>query len=250
MKTTLPIKNSLVAASFLAVAGPATAQMQPEGFSVGVAVSTGVSPFVGVDDDPMALPLLRYDSERVSIGFPDGLRVTVFEQDGLRFSGVLSPRLSEIGRSDAATLSGLDREITLDGGVQVDYSFGRGTGLVFRAVTELTDEHGGHEISLGARQALPLGRVPVFLGAGVDYLSGDLSEYVYGVRSGDTGFALYAPGDVFVPYLNVGAAIPITDRASVVANARVQFLPDDVVNSPIIDDDIAFGVLLGLQYRF
>lgn len=81
-------------------------------------------------------------------------------------------------------------------------------------------------------------------------MSEDLSEYVYGVRASDTGFAPYAPGDVFIPYINVGTIFPLTERVNLVGNLRAEFLPDEVFDSPIIDDDITIGGLVGLSMRF
>ncbi|MCE8006862.1 hypothetical protein [Aestuariivita sp.] len=81
---------ALASIIFVTTTFPAQAQMQLEGFSVGIAVTGGQNAIIG-DDDAMALPLLRYDSDRFSVGLPDGVRVTVFENDGLRFSGIVSP---------------------------------------------------------------------------------------------------------------------------------------------------------------
>ncbi|MBO6605006.1 MAG: MipA/OmpV family protein [Roseicyclus sp.] len=240
---------TILSALLIAATVPVQAQMQPEGFSAGIALTAGSSSFIG-DNEASALPLLRYDSRRFSIGVPDGARITLFENEGLRFSGVFSPRLSAIDGLDAPELAGIDRDITLDIGGQVDYRFGRGTSVFLRTVTELTNEHGGQETTMGVRQALPLSGTPVFLGAGVSYLSGDLSEYVYGVRASDTGFAPYAPGDVFIPYVNIGASFPLTERVSLVGNLQAEFLPDEVFGSPIIDDDITIGGLIGLSMRF
>ncbi|WP_366111309.1 MipA/OmpV family protein [Aestuariivita sp.] len=158
--------------------------------------------------------------------------------------------MSAIDSSDAAALDGLDREVTLDIGGQVDYRFGPGTTVFLRAVTEVTGEHDGSEATLGVRQPLPLGNVPVFLGAGVTWQSGELSQYAYGVLPTDTGFAAYAPGDVTIPYLNIGTSIPLSDNLSLVGNLRAEFLPDAIRDSPIVDEDIAVGAIVGLSFRF
>jgi len=242
-------KLALTAGAFLFAAYPAAAQQQQEGFSIGLAAATGVSAFLG-DDEIGILPILRYDSERFSIGLPDGVRVTIYEDDGLRFSGLLTPRFSEVDSRDEDALDGIDREITADIGGRVDYTFGTGTGVFITALTELTDEHGGHEVTLGVRQVVPVGDMPVFFGAGLSWMSDDLSEYTYGVRSGDTGFAPYQPGDVVIPYISLGAAVPLNDRLNLVTNFQAEFLPEDVSDSPIVDDDVTFGALIGLSFQF
>jgi outer membrane protein len=233
-------------------AAPALSQQQPEGFSLGLGVVGSSGLYVGEDSAAMALPLLRYDSEAFSIGIPDGVRVTILERRDYRVSAVVSPRFSAIEASDAPELDGLDRAFTADGGVQARYVFNERTQLRFWAVTELTDEHSGSEVALSARHALPLGRVPLLFEGGVTWQSADLSGYLYGVSAPEaTGTRpAYDPGDVLIPHLSVGTAIPITQKTRLVANIRADFLPDEVTLSPIVDEDVSVQGFLGISYSF
>jgi MipA family protein len=252
-------ENAAMKARGFALAGlavlsacPLWAQEEPQGFSIGVGAGVGGGSLIGQDAEVTALPLLRYDSAAFSVGIPDGVRVTVIQRDPLRFSAVLSPRLSAIERSDAPELDGMTREVTADGGVQVDYTFGMGTRVSFRAVTELTDEHSGDEVTVGISHAIPLGAVPLIVGTGVDWQNGELSEYLYGVRADEAqaGREAYAPGDVAIPYLTIGTRVPLSDNLGLVANVRASFLSDKITDSPIIDEDVAVDALVGLTFRF
>ncbi|MEL7115980.1 MAG: MipA/OmpV family protein, partial [Pseudomonadota bacterium] len=166
-------------------AAPALSQEQREGFSFGLGVAGGSGLYVGEDGAAMALPLLRYDSAAFSVGIPDGARLTLLDRNDLRLSAVIAPRFSAIDASDAPELDGLDREFTADGGVQARYAFSPRTQLRFRAVTELTNEHGGSEVALSARHAMPIGRVPLLLEGGFTWQSADLSGYLYGVSASE-----------------------------------------------------------------
>ncbi|MDJ0626724.1 MAG: MipA/OmpV family protein [Rhodobacter sp.] len=242
-----------LAVSVLALTATATlAQEQPQGFSAGLGVAGGTSIYMGEDTTATALPILRYESDAFSVSLPEGLRVTLLDRDTFRLSAVASPRLSDIDASDAPELAGLDREITVDGGLQARYRFGRGTELRFRGVTELTDEHGGGEIGLSVAQALPLGRVPVFLGGGVTWQSEDLADYLYGVSATEATATrpAYSPGEVIIPYLSIGTAVPISDRTRFIANVRAEFLPEDVTDSPIVDEDVALRAFIGVSFSF
>lgn len=233
-------------------AAPALSQQQPEGFSLGLGVMGSSGLYVGEDSAAMAVPLLRYDSDAFSIGLPDGARVTLLDRSDIRLSAVISPRFSAIDASDAPELDGLNREFTADGGVQGRYAFSGRTQLRFRAVTELTEEHGGSEVALAARHAVPLGRVPLMFEGGVTWQSADLTGYLYGVSVAEATGArpAYSPGDVVIPYLSVGTAVPITQKTRLVANIRADFLPDEVTLSPIVDEDVSVQGFLGISYSF
>lgn len=244
--------KATVGFALLLAVEPVSAQQMPEGFSAGIGISGGQDAFVGNDDDIAALPILRYDSDAVSIGFPEGIRVTAIDRQEFRLSGVLSPRLSAIDSADAAELDGIDRAVTADGGLLMEYRAGRGTRLSLRSITELTDKHGGSEIRLGANQTVPLGKLPVTFGVGVSWQSSDLASYVYGVKSSEAiaGRSAYALDDIVVPYVSVGLSHPLSDTTRITANVRADFLPDDVQNSPIVNEDVTIGAFIGLSYSF
>ena len=239
--------------SLSAFATSAMAQDRAEGFSVGLSVAAGNGIFVGGDGEAGALPSFRYDSDALSFGLATGLRVTVFEQDALRFSAIVAPRFSAIDISDSSALSGFDREITADAGVQVRYILGGGAALTAKAVTELTDEHGGSELALSISQATPVAGIPVRFGAGVTWQSDDLALYNFGVTPADAAastFAPYNPGDVLIPHISVGTSIPLSDRVRLNGSVRAEFFPDAITDSPIIDEDIGVGAFLGISYSF
>lgn len=249
------MNNHVGAASvgaLFALMAPVSAQQVPEGFSGGIGVGYARSVFVGDNASAQALPILRYDTEAFSIGVPDGFRVTLFGDEQFRVSAVLAPRFSALDEADSTALDGIEREITFDGGAQMQYRFGRGTTLRLRAVTELTDEHGGHEVSAEVRQPVPFGRQPLMAAAGVTWLSGDLSRYTYGVLASEAagGRPAYDPGSVVIPHISLSAMFPIADRASLVGSVRAEYLPDAITDSPIVDEDLGLSTFLGLTFRF
>lgn len=235
------------------MASPVVSQETPEGFSVGLGVAAGNGIFVGQDEKATALTIIRYDSNALSISFPDGARVMLFDQGNFRISGIVTPRLSAIGSSDSVDLDGFNRTLTADGGIQLRYNIAQQTRLSFRAVTELTNEHEGSEVNLSVSQALPIGNFPLRLNAGVNWQSEELAAYTYGVSAADTAassFAQYEPGDIIIPHISIGTAIPINHRARALADVRAEFLPDKVSDSPIIDEKVSIGAFIGISYSF
>lgn len=233
--------------------GPGSEVGPPKGWSVGVGTIVNNGIYVGEDTSTLVLPSVRYESDAVSFGVPEGLRVTVLDREPLRFSAVIAPRFNDIGGSSAPELAGLERQqITADGGVQVDYGFGFGTEVSLRAVTELTGQHGGSEIDLGIQQVLPLGRTPIFLGAGAKWQDAALTGFLYGVGTDETaaGRAAYTPGEAITPYLSARTAVPITERINLFAGVEAAFLPQEVTASPIVDQDLAVSGVVGLSFNF
>lgn len=249
----LKMRTMAAALCCSAFASPVVAQETPVGFSVGLGVAAGNGIFVGEDKKATAFPILRYDSDAFSIGLPDGARVTLFDQGSFRISGIVTPRLSAIDSSDSADLDGFDRELTAGGGIQLRYNIAQQTRLSLRAVTELTDEHEGSEVDLSVSQALPIGNFPLRVTAGAKWQSEELAAYTYGVSAADaaaSSFAQYDPGKIIITHISIGTAIPINDRARVLANVRAEFLPDEVSNSPIMDEKVSIGALIGISYSF
>ena len=228
-------------------------QGPPEGFSLGLAVLGSNGIYVGEDASAQILPILRYESEAFSASLPEGLRLSLWDQTNFRMSAILAPRINPIGGSDAKELDGLDRaQFTFDGGLSAEYSFGFGTQVLFRGVTELGDEHGGSELSIGIEQVVPLGDVPLFLGADVTWQDEDLADFLYGVSASEATAdrAAYSPGAVVIPSITLGTVVPLSQSISMVANLRAEFLPDEVTDSSIIDEDLGLTAVLGLSYRF
>lgn len=231
---------------------PALAQGEPEGFTIGLGAGAAISPYVGEDETTFALPLIGYNSDQFSISTGQGLRLTAIERGPLRISAVVSPRFSGLDDTDVSELDGIDRELTADAGLVAEYGVNETLTFTAGAVTEITNEHDGQEVTLGISQRVLLGRFPVQLSGGFSWQSSDLSEYVYGVKASEAtaGRPAYAPGDVFIPYVGVGTVVPVSDNASMIAGFRAEFLPDEVTDSPIVDEDVVPSLNVGVAFSF
>ncbi|MEM9793061.1 MAG: MipA/OmpV family protein [Pseudomonadota bacterium] len=75
---------------------------------------------------------------------------------------------------------------------------------------------------------------------------------MWGVRGSEAlaGRPAYDPDGVLIPFVAATAFYPVSDRISVTLGARAQFLPDEVTDSPIVDEDQVYSGFLGIGYRF
>jgi outer membrane scaffolding protein for murein synthesis (MipA/OmpV family) len=55
---------------------------------------------------------------------------------------------------------------------------------------------------------------------------------------------------VLLPYISVNKIYSLTKQTSLFANVNVKFLPNKVVNSPIIKANTSVSSILGLNYSF
>lgn len=232
--------------------GVALAQGAPDGFTIGALGIASTSPYVGVDQTTALVPLLAWKQGNLSISTGEGLKYRLMDRNGLAISALLSPRFAPFDDADAPALAGMDRGFTADGGIVLEYAATDALRISLRAVTEVTGQHGGQEVSLGAQSRVAIGGFPVMLGGGAEWQSRALSDYTYGVAAGEAtvGRPAYAPGDTVVPYLSVGTMIPINAQTRLFGSLKAEFLPNSVTASPIIDDSVVTSLALGVSFAF
>ena len=124
--------------------------------------------------------------------------------------------------------------------------------LRLRAVQEVTGVNDGREVVVEFRQTVLAGYLPVILGGGVTWQSADLSQYAWGVYPDEatTTRAAYAPGAVFIPNLAIGTFVPINEKTSIIAALRVDFLPDAIVDSPVVGQRRTTSLFIGVTRSF
>lgn len=245
------VRMAVVATAMQVWAGAAWAQGAPDGFTIGALGIASSSPYAGEDISTVVVPLVAWKQGNLSIS-TEGLRLGVFDRDALTVSALVAPRFAPFDGGGAGPLAGMDRGITADAGVLAEYALAEGTKLSLRAVTEVTGEHGGQEVTLGAQSRVAIAGIPMLLGGGAKWQSSGLSDYVYGVPASEAaaGRPAYAPGAAVVPYLSVGTMYPINAQTRIFGTIKTEFLPDTVTGSPIIDDSVVTSLAIGVSFGF
>ena len=241
----------MIAAVVQLCAGAALAQGAPDGFTIGALGILSSSPYAGEDMSAVVVPLLAYKQGNFSIG-TEGARLKVFDRDALSFSVLVAPRFPPLDGEESGPLAGMERGITADAGVLAEYALAEWTKFTLRAVTEVTAEHGGQEVTLGGQTRVAIAGIPMLLGGGAKWQSSGLSEYVYGVPATDAALVrpAYAPGAVVVPYISLGTMYPINERTRIFGSIKTEFLPGGVTDSPIIDSGLVTSLAVGVSFGF
>jgi outer membrane protein len=232
--------------------GTALAQSSPDGFTIGALGIVSTNPYEGADVSTAAVPLLAWKQGNLSISTGEGLRLKLLDSSTLSFSAVVSPRFPPFDDKESSLLSGMDRGFTADMGGLVEFAPSDTTRFSLRAVTELTGEHGGQEVILGAQSRIAIGSFPVLLGGGAKWQSSDLAQYTFGVSPSEAtgGRPAYAPGDSVIPFLSLGTIIPLNERSRVFGSLKAEFLPDSVTDSPTVDDNVVTSLAVGVSFGF
>lgn len=237
--------------SALSLATPAVAQDEPTGFFAGAFVSVGTDIYVGDNDAAGGVPLIGYRGDGFSIG-TNGASVTLFDRGDATLDVFAAPRFFALTDVDTPELDGIDRDITIDLGLRYSVDIRPRTKLDLSFAQEVTGEHDGQEVDARLSQGFQLGPVPLTAFAGVTWQSEDLSRYVYGVFPNEArvGRPAFVPGAATTPYVGIRGAVPLSERARFVGTLRVDFLGSDIADSPIVDEDTAVSLGVGVQFAF
>ncbi|WP_208352031.1 MipA/OmpV family protein [Pseudaestuariivita rosea] len=230
---------------------PALAQENRTGFSAGVALGFSTDLYIGDENDPALLPLLEYRGDRFSVG-TRGASFTALSAETSKLDLVARPRFTALDDPDADELDGIDRDLTLDAGLQATYNFTDDLMISATLLQEVTGEHDGQEFIGEVENTVRLGPVPVRLGAGISWKSDDLSNYMFGVFSDEVraGRPRYDLDATTTPFVSVSSGFPLSDRAMLIGGLRADFLGDEISDSPIVDEDQVISGVVGLTFSF
>lgn len=247
---TLRLPLAALAAALLASL-PAHAQenAQPR-WTVGLLAIERDAPYRQIDEDLLVVPLVRFEGERAYLrGLRGGL--VLVENEGFEFGPFLQVRGDGYDAADSPYLAGMDdRKFSLDAGVAASWRIPRVGQFEASLATDALDRSGGQEAELSYTALLRAGGWTVLPSLSLRWQSRDLVDYYYGVRADEAivGRPAYAGDSALFPELAVLATRPLAGRWQLFARAGHTWLPSEVTDSPLVDQDGRTTVLVGLGY--
>ncbi|WP_341939015.1 MipA/OmpV family protein [Marinimicrobium sp. C2-29] len=222
-------------------------------WGVGLGVIGQTSPYRGSDARPLqAIPALVYIGERLQWTGPR-IRYNLFGSDDWRLALQGDLRLSAYEEKDSEYLVGLgDRETTFMGGMALIRELPAGIDLAASARTDLLNRHGGHIASLTLSRGFQLGNWRVSPSIGVNWLSGALADYEFGVPvAAQTDWRpAYSLSSALNREVGVSFFYELTPGWQLVGNLGLEQLDDAIVDSPIVDQQRLTKGFLSLTYAF
>lgn len=221
-------------------------------FQLGAVGNVESSPYRGADNyDLGGLPWIAFDSERLHVGI-DGIKAKIVQGNWGSVSILGNVRMKPFDDDDSPYLRGLhDRDWAFETGVAYDREIGPGEAHI-EYLHDVSGEHEGQQADATYKIPFQTGRFHYDVGGGVMWRDSDLNNYYVGVEPGEARAdrAAYSADSAFLPHLDASVAYQLTQQMIVRANASATFLPDEYKDSSIIEDDVIYGVGLGLVYQF
>ena len=225
-------------------------------YALGVAVTVTESPYTGGDKSAFAYPFLT------SFRDPSFTRDWLFISNGdlgLRWVTQSDWELGVVGRlqtlglgnSTARELRGLDdRNWSIEIAPMVGYR-GWPVHVVFKPYFEVLGRHGGSQTELGLRwpRELEWGfLVPSITGI---YRDADYTNYYFGVSEAEARPVrpAYTAGASTSVRGRLRVGIELSDRWLLTGSVSLEFLGDEITNSPIVDQQSIWSANVGLAYN-
>ncbi len=249
-----PVPQVLAAVLSLLTVGSAGAQdvasnapLPESTWTIGAGVIVSNSEFAGEGARTIVLPLLGYESERFFLqGLDAG--VHLLKRDDWQIDVQLSGRLTgwdakDLGRAELAR-NGIDRDLlddrdfAVDAGVAVEWTTRAGK-WALKTTSDVTSTSDGSSLQAGYSAPLTIGRGVLEPGIKATYWNASLANYYYGTSSKEIarGVPAYRPGSLLMPELSLVYVRPLSQQWLWIAAVEGRFLPDEVRESPLVEQD-------------
>lgn len=224
-------------------------------FLLGAGVAEYLNPQKGLDAKTLAFPMISYTGDRLSFQFTT-LSYRLASFGDVEINALASVRSQGYNSNDSDYLQGMkDREDTLDGGLGLNWK-----GIRLSISHDMLSTHKGSEVSLSYNHGFDLGKLQLSIGGGVNWQSKELTNYYYGVNTSEakiltvnnkTFFRIaYQVKSDCIPKANMFMRYALTDSWSLISGAEINFLPNNISDSPIVDSNISWGAFAGIAHSF
>jgi MipA family protein len=232
------------------------------GWSLGIGVATRAPIYVGESNRSIPFPLINYEGERFYLQGPSiGYRLV--DGDSFTLKAHLSANTNgvdadDFGRRELAA-RGIDRnaledrDFSADAGITAEWTTEIG---IFETDlrADITDTSGGYQASVDYSIPFPAGDALIIPGVGATLYSSDAANYYYGTLPKEIarGVVDYKPGSATVPHASVIAILPFASKWTFISSVNIDFLPNEITDSPLVDEDsdIVPSLFLGLTRDF
>ena len=177
-------------------------------------------------------------------------------REGFKMAAQVGGRLEYVDDSESDFYDGIDpRRPTLEAGLRAEYSFMESYNLRFDAMTDVMSEHDGYELSASISERIPAifnnEKLTLEISAGVSWRSDNLNDHYFGVSSREAraGRPAYEADGGLNYIIGTSLNYQINDRWSWYNRVGVEFLSDEISDSPLVDSDYAVGVFTGVAYK-
>jgi outer membrane protein len=220
---------------------------------IGAGVIGRSSPYVGSNTTVLQpIPAITYNGERLQWLGPN-VQYGIAGTGWWRLAASASYRVGVYEENDSTALAGLgDRDGTLMAGLGMRFDVPGGINLVLRYEHDVLDKIGGGSATARLSKGFQAGWFRFAPQLQVNWLSEELTNYDFGVPPDATTMTRpeYDTGSSVSYEIGFGSFIELTEDWRIVLNVSAEFLPSEIVASPIVADDHVIKGFAAITYVF
>jgi len=222
-------------------------------FGVGVGIISRSNPYTGAAGTvTKSIPAITYTGERVQIYGPS-LQIGVISRDAIRLALSGKYRIGAYEEDDSTFLDGMgDRNDTVMAGLLMTLPLSKGIDLNLGYHHDVLGETGGGIATVGLDKSFQIGIFRLTPNIQLNFIDDNLVDYEYGVSPNQVAANRpeYSSGNALSLETGLVMFIEITSDWLVIARGSIEFLPDEIVDSPIVSKDILYKGFAAVNYVF
>ena len=220
---------------------------------VGAGVIGRSSPYVGSDTTVLQpIPAVTYNGERLQWLGPN-VQYGLAGSGAWRLAASASYRIGVYEEDDSLALAGMgDRESTLLAGLGFRYEIPGGVNLLLRYEHDVLDKIGGGSATARVSKGFQAGAFRFSPQLQLNWLSAELTNHDFGVTPDESTFGrpAYDTGSSISYEAGISSFIELTESWRIILSISAEFLPDEIVDSPIVADDRVLKGFAAITYVF
>ena len=220
---------------------------------VGAGVIGRSSPYVGSDTTVLQpIPAITYNGERLQWLGPS-VQYGIAGAGWWRLAASASYRVGVYEEDDSLALAGMgDRDSTLMAGLGLRFEVPGGINLSLRYEHDVLDKISGGAATARLSKGFQAGWFRFAPQLRVNWLSAELTNYDFGVPPEAATIVRpeYNAGSSVSYEVGIGSFIELTEDWRIVLNLSAEFLPSEIIDSPIVADDHVIKGFAAITYVF
>ena len=220
---------------------------------VGVGLIARTTPYRDYDGGVYQfIPAITYVGERLQVYGPN-LQIGLIGSEKLRLAASARYRIGVYKENKSLVLTDMgDRKGTVMAGLTVRTKLPGSVDLSASYAHDVIDRIGGGEMRFEVGKSFQLGVFRVLPQVALNWLSAEMSMHDFGVPvEKETSYRhAYDIGNTFSVEAGLGLFIEVTRDWLVVARVGIEFLDNEVTDSPIVEDDYVVKGFMAVSYLF
>lgn len=219
-------------------------------WTLGAGLRAQTSPYEGQEIIDDFMPIITYSGEGLYIAGTE-VGYHLIWTNNWKLDLLATYRFGGYDDDDSDFLVNMEREDSLDAGFRLTRNTWLGD-FGLEVVADTLGRHNGKELELNWSETFRQGRWQYGPWLGAIWQSDNLSDYYFGVRADEAlpEREFYKLNDTLNVEVGIDMNYQLDKHHQIIFNVSYVKLDDDIVDSPIVDEEDLFKVFIGYRYEF